>query len=305
MRIGQVELKNNLVFAPIAGYSDAAMRYLARKYGAGLTYTEMVSVKGLYYGGNTKFLLEKLDDETPSAVQLFGSDPEVFRKVVKFEEVQKFDIIDINMGCPVRKIVSNGDGSALMDNPTLVSEIVAAAKESKKAVTVKFRIGHLTDSVLDCAVMAQKGGADAVTVHGRRQIEFYSGVADHSYAREVKKAVQIPVIVNGDINSKESYTKALAESGADGAMVARAAVGRPFIFSEILDLPFSKNVKNDVLTQIEIAKNFYPQNVLVGVMKKHLLAYAKTAELPKKTNLVFTSLTDFDDMMKAVDEYFV
>lgn len=304
MQIGGIELKNNLTFAPIAGYSDVAMRYLARKYGAAVTYTEMVSAKGLYYGGNTKTLLETLDDESPRAVQLFGSDPEIFRKVVAFEELQKFDIIDINMGCPVRKIVSNGDGSAVMDNPTLVSEIVAAAKESKKAVTVKFRIGHLSDNVLECAVMAQKGGADAVTVHGRRQAEFYGGEADWSFAKLVKEAVDVPVIVNGDVDSRESYLKAMEYTKADGVMVARAAIGRPFIFSEILGLPFEKDVKGDVLKQIEIAKTYYPEHVLVQVMKKHLCAYAKTAQLPKKTNLVFTSLANYDEMMKAVEEYF-
>ena len=294
----------------MAGVCNSAFRLTVKEFGAGLVCAEMVSDKAiLYKNARTMGMLYIDEREKPLSLQIFGGEKETLVEAAKFvDKNTTADIIDINMGCPAPKISSNGSGSALMKNPRLCGEIVKAVTAvTDIPVTVKIRKGWDDDSVnaVEVATICESAGAAAITVHGRRQIEFYSGVADHSYAREVKKAVQIPVIVNGDINSKESYKKALTESGADGAMVARAAVGRPFIFSEILDLPFEKNVKNDVLTQIEIAKNFYPQNVLVGVMKKHLCAYAKTAELPKKTNLVFTSLTDFDDMIKAINEYFV
>lgn len=305
MKIGNLTLKSNALFAPVAGFSDVALRRLCYKYGAGLCYTEMVSAKGLMYKNkNTAFLLAAMPDEQPKAVQLFGNDPEVFFKVAKSEEIAPFDVIDINMGCPVPKIVSNGEGSALMENPPLIEEIVRAAKESGKAVSCKFRIGFNSPSVIECALSAEKGGADMITVHGRLRSDYYAGEANHLYCKQVKEAVNIPVVANGDIRTREDYLKVLEFTGADGVMIARGALGRPFVFSEILDIPFTVDIKSDILEQIAVAKKYYPEAVLVNIMKKHLCYWAKSARLPKKTNLVFTSLKSYGEMLKAVETYF-
>lgn len=305
MKIGNVTLKSNALFAPVAGFSDVALRSLCYKYGAGLCYTEMVSAKGLLYKNkNTAFLLATLPSEQPKAVQLFGNDPEVFYKVAKSEEIAPFDVIDINMGCPVPKIVSNGEGSALMENPPLIEEIVRATKESGKAVSCKFRIGFNSPSVVECALSAEKGGADMITVHGRLRSDYYAGEANHFYCKQVKEAVSVPVVANGDIRTREDYLNVLNYTGADGVMIARGALGRPFVFSEVLGLPHLADIKSDVLKQIDVAKEYYPEGVLVNIMKKHLCYWAKSARLPKKTNLVFTSVKSYAEMLEAVEKYF-
>lgn len=224
--------------------------------------------------------------------------------MAKSEEIAPFDVIDINMGCPVPKIVSYGEGSALMENPPLIEEIVRATKESGKAVSCKFRIGFNSPSVVECALSAEKGGADMITVHGRLRSDYYAGEANHFYCKQVKEAVSVPVVANGDIRTREDYLKVLEFTGADGVMIARGALGRPFVFSEILGIPFSVNIKSDVLNQIAVAKEYYPEGVLVNIMKKHLCYWAKSARLPKKTNLVFTSVKSYAEMLEAVEKYF-
>ena len=307
MHIADIELKSNLMFAPIAGFSDAGARHLSARYGAGLLYTEMVSAKGLCYGGKgTEDLLYTTDTGVPTAVQIFGSEPAFIYKACRDERLHKFDIIDINMGCPVRKIVSNGEGSALMENPSLIEEIVSAAKEGgKRPVTVKIRAGVKMGEILavECALAAEKGGADMVAVHPRFREQMYAGFADHTITKMVKDAVKIPVVANGDIVDKSSLEKVKEISGADGFMIARGALGKPYIFSELQGVGFDYDNKSAVLEHIEILRETLPDRVVANMMKLHLCHYAKNTGNTKAVRMALSTATDLDGILKLVDEY--
>jgi len=238
LKIGNVELENNLILAPMAGVSDQPFRTLCKEQGCGLLYTEMVSAKAiLYKNKGTKELLAVEPGERPVAVQLFGSDPEIVSAMAHQIEDGPYDLIDINMGCPVPKVVNNHEGSALMKNPKLVEEILTAlVRRVSKPVTVKIRKGFDESCVnaVEIAKIAEGCGVAAVAVHGRTREQFYSGKADWSIIRAVKEAVKIPVIGNGDIFTPEDAKRMLFETGCDGLMVARGARGNPWLFREIL-----------------------------------------------------------------------
>lgn len=238
LKIGNVELDNNLILAPMAGVTDLPFRMLCKEQGCGLLYTEMVSAKAiLYRNRNTAELLKVREEERPIAVQLFGSDPAIVSDMAAQIEDGPFDLIDINMGCPVPKVVNNGEGSALMKNPKLVEEILSAmVKKLKKPVTVKFRKGFDDEHVnaVEIAKIAEACGVSAVAVHGRTRAQYYSGQADWDIIRQVKEAVKIPVIGNGDIWKPEDAKRMMEETGCDGLMIARGAQGNPWIFARIL-----------------------------------------------------------------------
>jgi len=307
MEIGGVQLKNNLFFAPMAGFSDVAFRHLCARYGAGLTYTELVSAKGLVYNNKgTQELIETLD--SPCAVQLFGHEPEFIYKAAKDERLSKFDIIDINAGCPVKKVFGNGDGSALMANPELLGEVVRAAREgSGKPVTVKMRAG-IDDGkplAVECALAAQKAGAAAVCVHPRYRSQFYSGKADHLITRAVKEAVEIPVIANGDIEDLKSLEAVRETSGADGFMIGRGALGRPYIFSELCGKDYEFSRAEAARKHIEILLRFMPERTVANVMKLQLCYYAKGEKYAKTVRVKVGEAKSLQDILDIVEEYFV
>lgn len=241
MKIGNVTIENNVFLAPMAGVTDLTFRRICRRWGAGMTYTEMVSAKGLYYKDKkTSSLLARDEDEVPSAVQIFGSEPDIIAAAVPDALRFGADILDINMGCPAPKIVNNGDGSALLKNPALAGKIVDAAARAAKnvPVTVKFRSGFSPDSInaVEMAKIFEANGAAAICLHPRTRDMYYSGKADRSLVTAVKRAVKIPVIASGDLFSAANIADTFAETGCDAVMVARGAEGNPFIFRQAREL---------------------------------------------------------------------
>ena len=238
LTIGNVTLDNNVILAPMAGVTDLPFRLLCKEQGVGLICMEMVSAKAILYNNrNTEELMEIHPEEKPVSLQLFGSDPDILSEMAKRIEEKPFDILDLNMGCPVPKVVNNGEGSALMKNPKLVEQILTGlVKAVKKPVTVKIRKGFDESCVnaVEIARIAENCGVAAVAVHGRTRQQYYSGKADWDIIAAVKDAVKIPVIGNGDVDSPEAAAAMLAHTGCDGVMIGRAAQGNPWIFREIV-----------------------------------------------------------------------
>ncbi len=238
--IGPVTTENNVFLAPLAGYTNYPFRRLCERSGAGLAFTEMVSAKGLKYGSeNTKALLYTTPEESPVAVQIFGSEPDIMRAACESEELSPFPIADINMGCPVPKIYKNGEGSALLENPALAEKIVSECAKSGKAVTVKFRIGVSEDKLIaaEFARRMEGAGAALLTVHGRTRDKYYSGEVNYREIAAAKNAVRIPVIANGGAFSEADADELLEKTGADGVMIARAALYDPQIFCDFTGCP--------------------------------------------------------------------
>ena len=296
LTIGNVELTNPYILAPMAGVTDLPFRLLCREQGAGLLCMEMVSAKAIQYNNkNTKALLEIHPDEMPVSLQLFGSDPEVISEIAKRIEERPFSILDINMGCPVPKIVRNGEGSALMKQPKLVHEIVSkTVKAIKKPVTVKIRKGF-DDSCINAVEIAkiiEDAGASAVAVHGRTREQYYSGKADWDIIRQVKEAVSIPVIGNGDVVSGESAIAMQKETGCDGVMIGRGAQGNPWIFSELLAYdrtgempkrPTMEEIKQMICRHARLQVKYKGEYLGIREMRKHVSWY--TSGLPNSSRL--------------------
>lgn len=297
IKIGNVEIKNNIFLAPMAGISDMPFRILCKEKGAGLVYTEMVSSKGMFYEDKkTKQLMAIDERERPVAVQIFGSDPKIMGEIAK-EVSKEADIIDINMGCPAPKVTKNGEGSALLLKSELINEITkSVVQNSTVPVTIKIRKGWNDDNInaVEIAKIAEKNGIAAITVHGRTREQFYTGKADWSIIKQVKEAVSIPVIGNGDIVDGETAKQILEETGCDAIMIGRASNGNPWIFEEIqnylkqaelengisdksalVNKPSVSDVKKMILRHLEMLVEFKGEYTAIREMRKQIAWYIK------------------------------
>ncbi len=309
IKIKNVELKSNLILAPMAGFTDLAFRSLCSGFGAGLTITEMVSAKALSYNNKkTEELLFTLENENPKAAQIFGHEPEIMADACRNPLLQKFDIIDINMGCPAPKIISNGDGSALLKDINLARKIIeACVKATDKPITVKFRIGFYDDEIVavDFAKMCEDAGAAAITVHGRTTKQGYSGEVNYEIIRKVKESVSIPVFANGDCRNREDYDKIMEITKADGIMIGRASLGRPEIFKEIAQ---NKILKEDKFAQIkwhyETMLKFYPERYVVLYMRSHIAQYLKGEYKNSKALVEILKIDKYADILAYLCKIF-
>ena len=296
LKIGNVSLTNNVILAPMAGVTDLPFRVLCKEQGAGLVCMEMVSAKAIMYQNkNTEALMEIAEAEGPVSLQLFGSDPKIISEMAKRIEDRPFDILDINMGCPVHKVVNNGEGSALMKNPKLIEQIVMqTVKAINKPVTIKIRRGFNEESInaVEIAKIAESSGAAAIAVHGRTREQFYSGKADWEIIRQVKEAVSIPVIGNGDVVDGISAKAMLEQTGCDGVMIGRAVRGNPFLFHQIIsylengiesEKPSLDVIKDVILRHADMQLANKGEYIGIREMRKHVAWY--TSGLPHSAKL--------------------
>ena len=306
-KIQNILSQNDLILAPMAGVTDLAYREIAREHGALLAVSEMISAKALTYRDkHTYDLLKTSVEDTPLSVQLFGHEPQVLSEAVKQIEDMGFSMIDLNCGCPAPKIVKNGDGSALMQNPELLFELVSSMRKATDLpLSVKLRIGFDAQSknVVECAKLCEEAGADYLAVHGRTREMQYSGVADLSFIKAVKQAVKIPVIGNGDVCDRESYLRMKKETGCDGVMIGRAALGNPFVFDLIKnpDKKISKEEKMRALLR-QVEKMHATKKNAIKEARCHILWYLKGFHNAKPYKLKVASLITLADVKHYIDE---
>ena len=317
LKIGNVNLENNILLAPMAGLTDLPFRLMCEKFKPGLVCTEMVSAKALFYGDEkTKKLLKIEGEKRPVAVQIFGSDIESMKYAANY--VSDFaDIVDINMGCPAPKIVKNGDGSKLLLDLKLAEEIISeVVKSSKVPVTVKFRKGWNNENIVACdlAQIAEKSGASAITIHGRTRQEFYSGNADWEIIKKVKNSVNIPVIGNGDVKSPEDAKKMFEQTGGDGIMIGRGTLGKPWIFKQVADyltngvydtnFPDLNSKLDIMLEHLELEVKEKGEDVGVKEMRKHFAYYVKNLRQASSIREQINRLYTKKEVRDCLIEYF-
>ena len=316
MRIGDVVLENEVFLAPMAGVTDLAFRLICKEYGSGLLYTEMINAKALCYDDEkTNGMLKIEEEEHPVAVQIFGSEPEFIAGATEILNEHSNEILDINMGCPAPKVVKNGDGSALMKTPQLAAKVIeAAAKKSKKPVTVKFRKGWDDDSInaVEFAKMAEASGAQAITIHGRTRAQYYSGTADWDIIEEIKNAVKIPVIGNGDIVTIDDAINIRKKTGCDAIMIGRGAQGNPWIFNrinhymktgEILPEPTAEEKIRTAIKHFNLAIKEDGEYVAVREMRKHLGWYLKGMKKSARLRDEINKLESADEVVGRLEAY--
>ena len=316
MKIGNVQLDNEVFLSPMAGVTDLPFRTICKEKGCGMLYTEMINAKALCYDDeNTKKMLRMDKDEHPVAVQIFGSDPEFMGKAAIIMNQYPNEILDINMGCPAPKVIKNGDGSALMRNPKLAAEVLTAVvKNSEKPVTLKIRKGCDDDSVnaVEIAKIAEEFGISALAIHGRTREQFYSGKADWDMIAEIKQAINIPVIGNGDVFEVEDAVNMLEKTKCDAIMIGRGAQGNPWIFNiinhymktgEILPEPTLEEKITTAIRHMNLAVAEHGDYVAVREMRKHIGWYLKGLKNSAKYRDQINKITDYKEVITMLEEY--
>jgi nifR3 family TIM-barrel protein len=307
LNVGGVRLDGNLLLAPLAGYTDFAFRAICCELGASLAFTEMVSCKGLMYNNeNTSVLLTVSDGERVKAAQIFGNDPSIMRSACESEHLAPFDIIDINMGCPVPKLFKNGEGSALLEDIALAERIISECKKSGKVITVKFRTGVTPDRLVteEFARMCEGAGASMITIHGRPRTAYYAGDVNTAEIAKAKNAVKIPVIANGGVFSREDADALVSATGCDGVMVARGALYNPFIFSEISGKTQVFGYKELIFKNVDGLKKIHPDRWIAHNMRKQIACYLKGVKGGKQAKIKLLSCESTDELKSVVSEVF-
>ena len=308
LNIGGVVLDGNVLLAPMAGFTSLPFRELARKCGASLTCTEMVSAKACVYGNpKTLKLLDVAKNENPCACQIFGHEPDIVAKAVRLPELKKFDIIDINMGCPAPKIVGNGDGSALLKNIELARQVVeAAVHATKKPITVKFRIGFSKNEIIavQFAKMCEEAGAKMITIHGRTTEQGYAGKADMEIIKKCKEAVKIPVVANGDCSSLEDFNRIIDETGADGVMIGRAALGNPEIFGQSAGKKIKKTKKELIFDYLDGMKSYFGDKQATIESRAHLMYFLKGLTGSTKIKMKIMQANSIEETKSIISVFF-
>ena len=316
MKIGNVQLDNEVFLSPMAGVTDLPFRTICKEKGCGMLYTEMINAKALCYDDeNTKKMLNLEDDGHPVAVQIFGSDPEYMGKAASIMNQYTNDILDINMGCPAPKVIKNGDGSALMRNPKLAAEVLTAVvKNSNKPVTLKIRKGWDDNSVnaLEIAKIAEECGISALAIHGRTREQFYSGKADWDIIAEIKQSINIPVIGNGDVFDVQDAVNMLEKTKCDAIMIGRGSQGNPWIFNrinhymktgEVLPEPTLEEKISTAIKHMNLAVAEHGEYVAVREMRKHIGWYLKGLKNSAKYRDQINKITDYKEVISMLEEY--